>query len=330
MSFWSGLTAKLARFASCALLGAPTIACSEAKPAATEPGGGASVELDPSTPIIGSFAITLVAPTSSTDGFTSVLGRVYEAPMPDQLAWESAGSAQGCELRIPVVPFCEPACDSSAVCTQAEGCVPYPKAQDLGTVTLAGLQEAAIEMQPVAATYQLPPQIELPHPPVAEGTRLRLQTGGGNYAPFAITAAAIAPLELAGPEIIPVTGSEPLLLTWQAPSNPKASRVQVKVDLSHHGGLKGVIECTVADDGEAEIEATLLERLVALGTAGFPTINVTRVASGGTKIDAGGVLLSVLSRVERSLEIAGVVSCNDHDECSAGQVCAPDRTCQDS
>jgi hypothetical protein len=307
------------------------LACSESggDPASDAPGAGASA-LDPSAPTVGSFVVNLVAPTSTTDGFTSVLGRVYDGPQPPPLGWEVAATAQGCELRIPVAPFCDPGCDTTAVCTPADGCVPYPVAQDLGTVTMTGLAADAIEMKPIAATYQLPPAIELPHPPTAEGAAIGLQTSGGNYQPFTLAGAGIAPLELLGSEPIPLVETEALTLQWGPPSDPAASRIAVKVDISHHGGLKGLIECDVEDDGELEIEASLLEQLIALGTAGFPTINVTRAATGGARIEPGNVLLSVSSRVERALEIEGIVSCNDDDECAAGQTCLPNRTCQGS
>ena len=301
------------------------LSCSEAgtgEPPSDPPG------FDASAPLVGSFAVALVAPTSSTDGFTSVLGRVYDAPMPEQLAWDIAAAAQGCELRIPVAPFCDPSCGTSAVCTQEEGCVPYPAGQDLGTVTMTGLQASAIEMKPISATYQLPPAIELPHPPTDEGAPIRLQSGGGAYDPFTMEAAGIAPLELSGPESIPLDGTEPLALQWQPAKDARASRIHVKIDISHHGGLKGVIACDVEDDGAAEIEAPLIQQLIELGTAGFPTLSVIRVANGGVNIDPGLVLLAVSSRVERPLEVPGVVSCNEHEECGTGLMCATNRTCE--
>ena len=256
-------------------------------------------------------------PTSTTDGFTSVLGRVYDAPMPPQLGWDVADSAQGCELRIPVVPFCEPRCGTSAVCTQEQGCVAYPAAQNLGTVTMTGLSASSIEMKPISGSYQLPADIELPHPPTEEGARIDLQSGGGDLDPFTIQGSGIAPLELLGPEAFPLDGTAPLAA--EPPSGSAASRIQVKIDISHHGGLKGVIECDLEDSGQAEIDASLIEQLIGLGTAGFPTINVTRALSGGINLEAGLVLL----------EVPGVVSCNEPEECGTGQTCASSRTCED-
>ncbi|WP_410959585.1 hypothetical protein, partial [Salmonella sp. SAL4432] len=82
----------------------------------------------------------------------------------------------------------------------------------LGTVTMTGLDAGAIEMKPVVSTYQLPPEVALPHPPADEGAAIGLQSGGGAYAPFTIESTVIAPLSLAGPELIPLDGAEPLLL----------------------------------------------------------------------------------------------------------------------
>ncbi len=311
----------------CTLIPALCLCCSEAG-SAEPPSNTPAPPASDSSAVVGSFAVNLVAATSSTDGFTSVLGRVYDGAMPDQLAWDVAAAAQGCELRIPVVPFCDPSCDTSAVCTRDQGCVPYPQAQDLGTVTITGLDASGIAMTPIKETYQLPPEIALPHPPTEEGAAIRLQSGGGAYEPFTIDSTGIAPLTLLGPELVPLDGAEPLLLEWEPASDPGASRIQVKIDISHHGGLKGVIECDVDDDGEIAIEAPLIEQLIELGTAGFPTINVIRVATGSANIVPGRVLLTVSSRVERPLEVPGVVSCNDDDECSSGQTCATNRTCE--
>lgn len=321
----AGVTRALASWAVVtSLLG---LGCSA--PSAEEPeAGDDSPALDLSAPVVGSFAISLVAPTSTTDGFTSFLGRVYEAPVPDRLAWDEAASAHGCQLRIPEAPFCDPACGSSDVCTRESGCVPFPKAQELGAVTLTGLSATAIEMMPVASTYQLPPEVSLPHPPTDEGAAIRLQSAGGAFDPFTIQAAGIAPLELTGPEALPLDGSATLSLSWQPPADPSASRIQVKVDISHHGGLKGVIECDVEDDGSLEIDAELVAQLIELGTAGWPTVSLSRVATGGVNIAPGLVYMTVSSRVERALEVPGVVSCNENDECGADEVCSAGRFCE--
>ena len=91
-----------------ALIAASCVACSEpdaSDPPPHESNVAGAPAFASSTPVLGAFAVSLVAATSSTDGFRSVWGRVYDAPMPDRLAWNIAAGALGCELRVPVLPF---------------------------------------------------------------------------------------------------------------------------------------------------------------------------------------------------------------------------------
>jgi hypothetical protein len=283
---------------------------------------------DPSAPVVGNFAVTLVAATATRNGFTSVLGSVYDAPMPEQLAWEIADTANDCDLRVPSVPFCDPGCSSDSRCAPGDECVAYPTTQDVGTVRVSGLGADDFEMEATSGAYQPPPAISLPHPPTAEGAAIRVLTTGGAFDPFEIETTGIAPLELAGAETVPLDGSEPLALQWEPPEDEQAARIQIRLDISHHGGLKGEITCDVSDDGEHAVPAELIEQLIALGTAGFPSFTVTRVASGSVNIAPGRVLLKVLSGTERFFEIPGIVSCNGDDECAADETCAANRTCQ--
>ncbi|HEX2880929.1 MAG TPA: hypothetical protein VHO25_15460, partial [Polyangiaceae bacterium] len=289
---------------------------------------GNTIPEDPSAPVVGNFAVTLVAATASRNGFTSVLGSVYDAPMPEQLAWEVAAAADDCELRVPSVPFCDPGCSSDSRCAPGDECIAYPTTQDVGTVRITGLGTDDFEMTATSGAYQPPPAISLPHPPTDEGAAIRLLTTGGAFEPFEIETTGIAPLALGGPERVPLDGSEPLALQWEPPEDEQAARIQIRLDISHHGGLKGEITCDVSDDGEHEVPAELIEQLIALGTAGFPSFTVTRIASGSVNIPPGRVQLKVLSSTERFFEIPGIVSCNEDDDCGTDGTCAPNRTCQ--
>jgi hypothetical protein len=73
----------------------------------------------------------------------------------------------------------------------------------------------------------------------------------------------------------------------------------------------------------------MVDRLLELGVAGFPTIILTRVASGSAV--SGGpenVDFIVQQYVERAVEIDGLVSCNDSKLCPEGQTCQSDLTCK--
>ena len=94
-------------------------------------------------------------------------------------------------------------------------------------------------------------------------------------------------------------------LSW-VPAPSGSARLQIKLDISHHGGSKGKIECDVADSGSFEIPAALITDLVALGVAGYPTIQVARATSGRASIAAGPIELLVFSGTERPVVVPGV------------------------
>ena len=77
-----------------------------------------------------------------------------------------------------------------------------------------------------------------------------------------------------------------------------------------------------------EIPAALLDSLVALGVAGFPTIVLTRSTVGSAVIAAGRVDLLVFSELEQEVEIPGLVSCTDDADCPEGETCGSDLRCR--
>ena len=146
--------------------------------------------------------------------------------------------------------------------------------------------------------------------------------------PFWVKGTGIAPLELPDGASYELAPDRPLSLTWTPPGKPNISRVQVKLDISHHGGTKGKIECDVDDDGSFEIPAAMVTELLSLGIAGFPTVALTRSSVGSTIIPEGRVDLEVYSYVERAIEIEGLVSCTEDSQCGSMGTCGDDKRCQ--
>ena len=72
--------------------------------------------------------------------------------------------------------------------------------------------------------------------------------------------------------LITLDENMPMNLKWKVPNNSGHSKVSVYIDISHHGGVKGVIRCETSDDGEMDVPASLLKKLKALGVFGFPKI----------------------------------------------------------
>ena len=291
---------------------------------------------------VGTFTIKLTAPTpatggsSASEGYTSITGKVFDRPVPEEVVWEAELEQGGCKLLKPRVPFCETPC-TNAVCVEDDQCAPNAEAQSVGRVTFSGLRPksgaADIVIDPLgesvnARVYSTPGDVELPYPAFPEGEEIKLVAAGSAAFPgFNAAAKGIAPLSLTTTAFALKMGSA-LSLAWKAPTKPELSRLGVKLDISHHGGTKGVIECDVPDTGSLEIAAPLATRLLALGVAGFPTIKVTRSSTGRASTPRGSVELQVVEEVERAVQIDGLVSCSGPSDCPTGKTCQADLSCK--
>ncbi|HKP60200.1 MAG TPA: hypothetical protein VJV78_25925 [Polyangiales bacterium] len=288
-------------------------ACSAAAPEAAADGGEA---------LNGSFNISLIAPSDADPaGHTALLGKLYDGPTPARIIWELAAEEGDCRLLTPRTPFCEMSCGGSAACVEDGVCQDYPSARSAGRVRVLGVRTTAgaleFSMDPIAGAYQPAGGIKLPYLAFEAGDSLQLQA-----ASFTIRARGIAPLEVGGGELL-LEPDRALELSWDAAQATDDSRVQLKLDISHHGGSKGMIECDLPDTGGAQLPAALVTQLLELGIAGFPTIILTRVGLG----HAGDVAFRVESKVERSVTIAGLTSCTRDGDCSEGAKCRADLTC---
>jgi hypothetical protein len=282
--------------------------------------------------VVGTFTVSLIAPTADdSSGHTSIVGKVSDGPTPAQLVWEPGVAADGCQLSTPRVPFCSTSCGGSAVCVEDDTCQDYPTAHTVGTVAVTGIKTStgttSFSMDPVAKTYQPSGDIKLPFPAFAEGDAIRLAAVGGDYKAFTLSARGVAPLVLSSTDIQLAT-AQPLQLTWTAAGDPDVSKIHVKLDISHHGGSKGMIECDVDDDGALDISADLMTALLNLGAAGYPTIIVTRHADGSARIAPGIVDLTVTSQVEAAVKVPGLASCNANTDCPTGETCQSDLSCK--
>lgn len=285
---------------------------------------------------VGQFGVQLVAPVldasgeTITQGFTSVLGKVYDAPVPERVVWEEASTEDGCTLLTPRVPFCDPGC-GTGVCVEDDTCVDSPPTHEVGTVTFIGLEHdgdnAAFEIEPVANSYVTPAAIDLPFPAFDEGAPITLSTSGGDLAPFVISGKGILPLEMNGAAPYSFGGDSDFEISWKPAEASGVSKIHVKIDISHHGGSKGMIECHGDDSGSLVIAKSIVADLIALGVAGFPTVVLTRQNVTSAFTEPGRVDLNIYQYVERELAIGGLVSCTDTQDCPDGQSCRTDLTC---
>ena len=283
---------------------------------------------------VGLISIELIPvnPVTGTAAHTAFQGAVREAPDKQTIIWELAESVGDCELYTPRIPFCETACGSDAACVEDDVCEAYPARVSVGTISIKGamLTDGGSEfsVNPIGANfnYLAGASVSLAYPPFAEGDTVELAATGGDYQPFSISTQGIAPLEVGGEDPLPMQRDEPLALTWTK-AGVTTSRIDILVDISHHGGVKGKIVCDVADSGDYSIDASLVTQLMDLGVAGFPTVKLSRHSVGSARIALGRVDFETVSVVERPLAIPGLTSCNTQADCEADQTCLQDRSC---
>lgn len=303
---------------------------------ASEPDAGAGGKTDGGTlsgaKLSGTFTLQFAAPVEAKNGSparpaqSSFIGSVNDGPIPVANTWVKEMDAEGCTLYSPKSRFCDPGCGVSAVCVNDNECVPYPASQGLGTIHLAGVGASDISMVPIANKYQ-PVGTVLPFPPCAEGEEVRLRVEGGAYASFTLAASCISELTFNGP--LQITRGEPMKLNWSAPGRSDLARIAVHVDISHHGGARGKIDCDLEDTGSFDIPALLVDKLVSFGASGFPTVVLARVSSGGVKSgEQNQVKLVVQESIEREIEIDGLVSCTKDGDCPAPKTCQTDLQCR--
>jgi hypothetical protein len=300
--------------------------------------GGGPPDASPGDPnvLVGAFQVKLIKPIPASagspeiPGSTAILGKIYDGPSPSQIIWEKGMQEGACTLSTPRVPFCATPCGGSAVCVENDKCQDYPLAHSAGKVTVKGLHPESggdsFTMDPVVNAYQAPAGVKLPFPAFAEGEAITVSAAGDYYSSFTLESVGIAPLDFTS-TMITVEMGKPLPITWKAPTKA-GSRIYVKLDISHHGGTKGMIECDADDTGSLEISSALVSKLLELGVAGFPTILVTRKITGSTTITQGRLDLVISSTVEEPVQIPGLTSCTDDTNCPMGQTCQSDLTCK--
>ncbi len=286
---------------------------------------------------VGNITVTLVAedPSTSTTAHTSFLGIIRDGAPNELTNWvDGQNQGGGCKVLRPEVPFCDPECGEGTACVGTGQCRAEPTSHSVGTMTVTGLSTQAgaseFTIDPMAPKYNYQPgaSVRLAYPPATEGTEIKVATAGGDYDPFEVKSSGIAPLEVTSATPIAMNRGQNLTVTWTPKGSGGQSSIEVLVDISHHGGAKGKIVCTVEDNGSLSIPSSQVDELLDLGKAGFPTVKLSRVARGSVDIAPGRVDLEVYSHVETPLEIEGLISCQNNSECPDGQSCGSTRSCE--
>ena len=306
--------------------------------------GGSSGTADPNA-VVGNFDLRLVAPVPATQdspavpGFTSLQGVVNTGPQPPSRTLKQTMQEGDCRLLVPSVPFCNPTCGSAATCvatsltSNAGICIPEPKSKSAGKVTFTGLTTEAggspVALSPDTMNFYIAgPETKLVFPAFQEGGDVGLMAAGADVPAFSIMAKGIHLLEVTAAGPIKLVKDQAMALRWSKAAQPTQSQIEVSLDISHHGGFKGMITCETADSGSLDIPAKLITGLIGLGVAGYPAVSITRKAVGYAQLSTGRVALSVVSSNEQPVVVDGFVSCSEKEPCPTGKTCGDDLVCK--
>jgi hypothetical protein len=282
---------------------------------------------------VGGFSLQLVGAKPMDDppaaAYTQLNGGVLDRVDPATL-WQTADSDGDCKLIVGPTLVCNPACGTGQVCAGQNACSPQPVSQSVGNVNVTGLS-APLALMPISS-YKVVYYGALPataaYPPFAAEGEVKLSAdGAGSLGAFTLAGRGIEPLSFPGTGL-KVVHDQALAVSWTPPARAGSARVLIALDIAHHGGVAARVECDVVDSGAATIPGPLLTKLIARGTAGFPTLTVTRRTVDATTIAPGCVDFTVASSVERDVEVENVESCRDAKPCPSGRTCGVDQKCK--
>ncbi len=253
------------------------------------------------------------------DGFTSVQGQIYDAVTPSRVPDTLAQSGSCAWVKAPML-VCNPTCATSQTCGPGGTCIAAPVAQDVGTVTVAGML-ADVSMAPRPPAYYYNFTGTLPNPGFAAATGMRLDAPG-----LSLLGWGIEPLVVASTTIAVQAGAA-LPLTWTAPTQTGPARVEILLNVNGHGLVGSHVDCVADDTGSFTIPEPMVTSLLGDGLSGFPTLTLRRTTTDSAESAGGCVELDVESAITLDVIIPGLVSCDGDEDCTSPQTCQNDLTC---
>ena len=254
----------------------------------------------------------------SNEDYAYVVGEVANGVVPSEVLTKVLEEGD-CTIWRRENPFCDPSCEPGFTCDLDGNCVPYPEAQDLGVVTVRGL-ESAVSMEPVVPGNSYF-DTSLGNPPWSPRAVITLETEGGAYGPLTLNAVAPDAFALTGKDWLLVPG-EPFTLSWEPPPEGSRTEVVLSMRIDQHGLTPSTLTCAFADVGSGTVPASAFSALVEFGITGFPTGEVERRTVDHVGLSDGGCaeFAATESRLP-SLEIEGYTPCRRDQDCPEGQEC---------
>ena len=246
--------------------------------------------------------------------YAQVSGEVAEGVIPLTVLQE-VESEGDCRLLQKKNPFCDPGCGAGALCDHDGTCIPYPENKSVGDVTVSGLTDGELVMEPKNATYF---DTNVTMPLFGPADPITLVAAGDELPGFELAAYGVPDLELMG-DVLTMGEGQPLEISWTAAEG--AWRMYFSLNIDQHGSSPATLFCDVEDTGAFQVPAHFVDKILAMGVSGFATAHFYRRTVDSAQLDAGCVQLSVSSYVYGKLEVEGHAACNFDPDCPDGEVC---------
>ncbi len=253
----------------------------------------------------------------SYEGYSIIDGSVAEGVIPITILTEST-TLGDCTLWVKPNPFCDPPCENGDVCDLDDTCIAYPESQDLGTVTMTGL-DVEVAMEPVSPGYSYF-HTSLPHPAWQTDALVTLFTQGGAYDPVKLHGFGVADLVPTDDQWLIVEGVD-LAVTWEPGAEGSRGEVAFSLNIDQHGVTPTTLKCAFEDDGEGSVPASLVDALIGAGVTGFPNGTLSRRTADRTEIGSGCMDFVASSPRGVDVRVDGFVPCTSSRDCPEGQEC---------
>ncbi len=253
----------------------------------------------------------------SYESYSIIDGSVADGVIPITVLYEGT-TVDVCTLWEKPNPFCDPPCDNGDVCDLDDTCIAYPESQDLGTVSMTGL-DVEVAMDPVSPGYSYF-HTSLPHPAFQPESLITLFTGSGAYEPVKLHGFGVADL-VPIDELWLVEEGVDLAVSWEPGAEGSRSEVEFSLNIDQHGVTPNTVVCVFEDDGAGTVPAAVIDELIGAGVTGFPNGTLSRRTADKVAVGSGCMDFEISSPRGVDVRVDGYVPCFSDRDCPKGQTC---------
>jgi hypothetical protein len=261
---------------------------------------------------LGGFEATVL------DEYSGIQGAVANGVVPASITSNEMEQG-GCTLWKTHILICDPPCTAEETCDFDGTCVPFPLNQDVGTVTVDGLdKDIAMEPREPGNNYF---DADVPHPIFDSNNQVvEMKTTAGYLNEITLKGAGSNAIKPQADAWI-VTPGEDFTVSWDAPPSDTRAAVVLRLSVDQHGSTPTVLECVFEDTGEGMVPSAVIDGLIGAGVTGYPNAGLTRGTVDSVQVAQGCVEFAVKSYLSVDVSVSGYIPCTGPGTCPEGMTC---------